>query len=288
MCRILYLEWTNKTKALDYLDAFWQAWYHDTTIANVTKKFEVNWNWHQHPHGWGYLLVTPYRVNHYLSGKAFFEDKEAFKRLKQKIVAMDQDTPFLLMAEFRATDEWRVSALNSHPFPLVSYSWYYWWLFYNWLLDYKKLAQLEWIDFRHFEKKNGTLIMALTIAKELDATHNIQKALERPKKALKSWYNLMLFLAKPQEYTAYIHHQVSQIVLEDPTVYEYYKLIVKKDQDLLFAWSSNIAQYLPQNYELMKPWDTISRPIDWIKEIYINVYENPDLRPWEGEVPRLT
>ncbi len=288
MCRILYLEGTNKPKALQYLDAFWQAWYHDDTILNVTKKFGIDWNWHQHPHWWGYLLITPYRVNHYLSWKAFFEDVEAFKRLKQKIVAMDADTPFLLMAEFRATEEGRVSALNSHPFPLVSYTGYYGWLFYNGLLDYKKLAELEGIDFKYFEKKNWTLIMALTIAKELDATHDIYKALERPKKALKSGYNLMLFLAKPQKYTAYIHHQVSQKVLEDPTVYEYYKLITKQDSDLLFAGSSNIAKYFPQDYNLMQPGETLTREIDWIKEKYINVYEDPNLQPWVGEIPRLT
>jgi hypothetical protein len=98
------------------------------------------------------------------------------------------------MSELRITDVGYVGAFYSHPFHIMTNNGYDGYLFFNGLLDYEKLAQIEGIDYNNYIRKNGTLIMSLTIAKELEQGKSVQEAIQRPKVALKSGYNLMLFL----------------------------------------------------------------------------------------------
>ena len=68
------------------------------------------------------------------------------------------------MAELRLTEEGYVSAFNAHPFHFISRNGYEGYLFYNGLLDYQKLAELEKIDYRNYHTKNGTTLMGISIA----------------------------------------------------------------------------------------------------------------------------
>ena len=72
------------------------------------------------------------------------------------------------MSELRITDIGYVGAFTAHPFPILTKNAYDGWLFFNGLLDYEKLAELENIDYTNYSKKNGTLIMSLSIGAELE------------------------------------------------------------------------------------------------------------------------
>lgn len=41
MCRILFLKWTNKKKALKYIDAFYKAWFDDPHLQNALQVFNL-------------------------------------------------------------------------------------------------------------------------------------------------------------------------------------------------------------------------------------------------------
>lgn len=272
MCRILFLKWTNKYKAIDYIDAFYKAWYDDPHLQNAVKALKIDKIKNQHIHWWWYLLVTKDNINTYLSWESFFNDDVWFENLKNQILNISWE--FMLMSELRVTDEWHISALNSHPFVFSSDNWYEWWFFYNWLLDYKKLADLEWLDYNNFKKKNGTTIMWHCISKELENWNTIKNALLCSKKALKSWYNLMCFLNDNNwNNKAYIYAYSLPELLKNNDYYDYTKLIKKDDEDLFFVWSNTISIYKKDNYIVMNNWEFIEFDINFVNEYYFNSYE---------------
>lgn len=272
MCRILFLKWKNKQKALDYIDAFYQAWYDDPHLQIAVKTLHLGSIKSSHLHGWWYLLVTKDNINTYLSWEAFFNDEYWFDNLKNQIKNISWE--FLLMAELRLTDEWNVSSLNAHPFFFSSKNWYEWWFFYNWLLDYEKLANLEWLDYNNFKRKNGTTIMGHCISKELEQWNTIKNALLCPKKALKSWYNLMSFINDNNgDFKVYLNAYSKEELLENKQYVEYTKLIKKEEEDLFFAGSNAISVYKQDNYEVMDNWEFLEFDIDFIKEYYYNCHD---------------
>lgn len=272
MCRILFLKWNNKQKAIDYIDAFYQAWYDDPHLQTAIKTLKIDKIKNQHLHGWWYLLVTKDSINTYLSGEAFFNDENWFDNLKTQISNISGD--FLLMSELRLTDEWHVSALNSHPFYISTFNWYDWWFFYNWLLDHEKLASIEWLDINNFKRKNGTTIMCHSITKELEKWANIKNALMKPKQALKSGYNLMCFINDNNgDYKAYLNAYSKEKLLENMDYVEYTKLIKKDDTDLFFAGSNAIWYYKNDEYNVMQNGEFLEFDIDFINEYYFNWYD---------------
>lgn len=272
MCRILFLKWTNKNKALDYIDAFYKAWYDDPHLQVALKTMKINRIKNSHLHGWGYLLVTENSINTYLSGEAFYNDEIGFENLKNQVKNISWE--FLLMSELRLTDEWHVSALNSHPFFFSTYNWYEWWFFYNWLLDYEKLARLEWLDYNNFKRKNGTTIMWLSFSRELEKWSTVKQALLRPLPALKSGYNIMCFLNDNNgNFKAYINAYIAEKMLENKEYIEYVKLIKKSDEDLFFAWSNAISVYKNDMYTVMENAEFLEFDIDFIKQYYFNWYQ---------------
>lgn len=273
MCRILFLKWTNKNKALEYIDAFHSAWFNDPHLEIWMKEIWWKYKINQHIHGWWYLLVTENNIKTYLNGQAFFDDTNWFDNLKKQVEKIEWN--FLLMAELRLTDEGYVSALNSHPFFFSSDNWYEWWFFYNWLIDRDKLANLEWLKIENFKKKNWTTIMWHCISKSLESWNDIKKALLCPQKALKSWYNLMSFVNDNSwEYRAFINAYSKEELLKNSNYKEFIKIIKKEEKDLFFAWSNAISVYRKDNYEVMENWEFLEFKIDWIKEFYFNAWEN--------------
>lgn len=272
MCRILFLKWTNKHKAIDYIDAFYKAWFDDPHLQNAIKKLKIDKVKNQHLHWWGFLLVTKDSINTYLSGEAFFNDEFWFENLKEQVRNISWE--FLLMSELRLTDEWHVSALNSHPFFFSTYNWYEWWFFYNWLLDHEKLAILDWFDINNFKRKNGTTIMWHSISKELEKWSSIKEALLKPKKAVKSGYNLMCFLNDNNcDFKAYVYAFSKEKLLENKDYLEYAKLIKKEDEDLFFVWSNAISVYKNDEYLVMENWEFLEFDIDFVNEYYFNWYD---------------
>ncbi len=272
MCRILFLKWTNKQKAIDYVDAFYKAGYNDPHLEYVAKTLWVPKVKNQHIHGWWYLLVTENSVDTYLNWQAFFDDKKWFSNLKDKINNLTWE--FMLMSELRITDEGHVSSFNSHPFNFISKNGYEWYLFYNWLLDYKKLAELEWINYDYYKNKNGTTIMGLSISSELDKWVSIKEAIQAPKKALKSWYNLMTFVNNNRwEFKAFVNAYSIPELLKDKKIFAYYKLIKKEEKDIFFAWSSVVWEYLDYDFKDMKNWELLEFNIDFINEFYFSWYD---------------
>ena len=269
MCRILFLKWINKQKALDYIDAFYQAWFDDPHLQNAIKTLEIGNIKNQHLHWWGFLLVTKDNINTYLSGEAFFNDEIGFENLKNQIKNITWE--FLLMSELRLTDEWHVSSLNSHPFFFSTYNWYEWWFFYNGLLYHEKLALLEWLDYNNFKRKNGTTIMWQSISKELEKWSSIKDALLKPKQAVKSGYNLMCFLNDNNgDFKAYIYAYWLEKLLKNPDYKEYIKLIKKEEDDLFFVWSNAIWIYKKDIYTEMKNWEFLEFDINFINEYYFS------------------
>ena len=267
----MFLKWRNNKKALEYLKALHNAGSNDPYLQYTAEKLNVPNIKNQHIHGWWYLFVNKNSVNTYLNWQAFFEDKKWFKFL-EKLVE-ENEWEFLLMVELRVTDIGYVSAFNSHPFQFVTKNGYEWFLFYNGLLDYEKLAKLENIDYKNFEKKNGTMIMALSIANELEKWTQIQQALQTPKKALKSGYNLMSFVVDNNwKYKAFVNAYAKEELLEDKKIFEYYKLIKKEEDDIFFAGSSVIQLYKKWDYQTMKNGELLEFDIDFIKEYYFDAY----------------
>lgn len=272
MCRILFLKWTNKHKAIDYIDAFYKAWFDDPHLQNAIKRLKIDKVKNQHLHWWGFLLVTKDSINTYLSWEAFFNDDFWFENLKNHIRNISWE--FLLMSELRLTDEWHVSALNSHPFFISTYNWYEWWFFYNWLLDHEKLALLDWFDINNFKRKNGTTIIWHSISKELENGTDVKDSLLKPLKAVKSGYNLMCFLNDNNgDFKAYINAYSKEKLLENKDYLEYSKLIKKEDEDLFFVWSNAIWVYKWDEYLVMENWEFLEFDIDFVNEYYFNWYD---------------
>lgn len=266
MCRILFLKWKNTKKALEYVNAFYEAWFNDPHLKTWLNKQD---NKNSHIHGWGYLLVTEDNIINYLNANAFFEDKKWFSDLKEKIKNISWE--FLLMAEFRLTDSGYVSALNSHPFNFSSRNWYEWVFFYNWIFDHQKLANIENINYNYFSKKNSTTILGHSFSRILEETDDIYKAIDYPKIALKTWYNLMMFVNDNLwNYKAIVHSYANKELLDKDNNYKTYISLIKKiDSDLSFVWSNAISCFRKDSYEYMKNSESIEFNIDFIKEFYI-------------------
>lgn len=269
MCRILFLKWTNTSKALEYIDAFHEAGNNDPYLKEAVDFLDAKDIETKHIHGWWYLLVTKDKINTYLNWNAFLDDKKWFDHLKQQI--KDIDWEFLLMAELRVTDEWYISALNAHPFHFMSRNGYEMYLFYNWLIDHRKIAELEWIDYKNFINKNGTVIMWLSIVSWLESGFDFKKSLEKPKQALKSWYNIMSFIHDDKgKYKAFINAYTIEKLYNNPKYYEYIKVLKKQEEDLFFAWSSTIELYRKDDYSIMKNGELLEFELDFIDEYCFN------------------
>lgn len=273
MCRIIFLKWTNKEKALEYIDAFYKAGYDDPHLINAIRTLKLEKIKNQHLHGWWYLLVTSNNILTYLSWEAFYNDINWIKNLKDQIKNISWE--FLLMSELRLTDEWHVSALNSHPFFFSTYNWYEGWFFYNWLLDHEKLANIEWFDIKNFKRKNGTTLIWHSISKELENWKTIKQSLLKPIETVKSGYNLMCFLNDNNwDYKAYLNAYSKKELLKNLDYLEYTKLIKKEDTDLFFAGSNAISCYRKDDYEIMKNEEFLEFDIDFINEYYFNAYDD--------------
>lgn len=271
MCRIMFLKWQNTKKAQEYIDALFLAGENDPLLENIVKEFSIPKLWNKHIHGWGYILLDSHGIHHYANADFFLEDISGKNQLYTALENARWE--FVLMIELRVTDEWYVSAFNTHPFHFISQNGYEWYLFYNGLLDYKKLAEIEHIDFSNYHTKNGTTIMGMSIAKALEAWNTIKEAIERPKKALKSSYNLMLFYRNNLwKYVAHIHAFISEHLLTNSIVFEHNKLIKKYEDDIIFIGSSAIELYKPWNYSVLGNGENIEFDIDFLTEYYFDGY----------------
>ncbi len=272
MCKILFLKWTNKQKAINYLDAFLKASSCDANLEKIAKEFGIPWVWNCHNHWWWFLFVTKDSINEYVSGKYFLDDKVSVKLLKEQI--KNTSWEFLLMSEARVTDIGYVSALNSHPFRFISRNGYEWWLFYNGLLDYKELASLEKVDFWNYETKNWTTIMWISIAKALESGKSFKEAMMEPKKTLKSAYNAMFFVHdNTWKYKAYLHSFISKELFEKDYVKNHNSMIYRDDEDLFFAWNNSIKNELDLEFQSVENWQTFEFDIDFIEEYYFDGYK---------------
>lgn len=272
MCRILFLKWTNKEKAWEYIDALVKAWDKDPHLEGVLEVLKLDNIPDKHKFGWGYLLVTKDEIITYKSWKSFFNDTGTFSKLKRELHEIEWE--FVLMVELRHTDVWYVSAMNAHPFFFASTKWHEWYLFYNGLLDYEDLAKREKIDFNDYKRKNWTAIMWVSIAKELSNWAKLHDALQAPKASLSSGYNLMVFLNdNAWNYKAIVNAFAKEELMEQKWSKDYYTVIKKDDDDLFFAWSAAIWVYREDNYEDMRNWEILEFDIDFINEDYFNSYE---------------
>ncbi len=270
MCRILFLKWTNKKLALNYIDALKNAWCNDVYLEDVVKLLWIPKIKNQHIHWWGYLFVSSDYFYLYKSWKFIWEDEIWFEKLKNLISSVEGE--FLLMSELRLTDVWYTWAFYAQPFQLMTKNWYDWYLFFNWLMDYEKLAWLENIEYDNYKKKNWTLILSLSIAKEIEKWKSVKEAIQKPKAALKSWYNLMMFLHWPNWYHAYVNAYVIPDLLKHKIAYNYYKLLKKHYDDLIFIGSSAIWNYINEDFDIMENGEFLSFDIDFIKEDYFDAY----------------
>ena len=272
MCRIMCLKWTNTGKASEYLDAFFKAGENDPYMEKIVEFLEIPKLKNQHIHGWGYILVTANTIHHYANGEFFLEDTLWKDKLKNTISELKWE--FLLMIELRVTDEWYVSAFNSHPFHFLSRNGYEGYLFYNGLLDYEKLAEYEEIDYSHYKTKNGTTLMGISIANALERWKSMSEAIDEPKKALKSAYNLMMFYRNNTgQYKANIIAYITEKLCENKCVYQHNKLLKLQEEDLLFVGSSAIEIYKPWDYIVMKNGEHLELDIDFVNEYYFDGYK---------------
>lgn len=272
MCRIMCLKGTNTKKASAYLNAFFQAGENDPYLEKIVEEFDIPKLKNQHIHGWGYILVTANTIHHYANGEFFIEDRSGKENLSKIVSEISWE--FLLMIELRVTDEGYVSAFNSHPFHFMSRNGYEWYLFYNGLLDYERLAEYEDIDFSHYKTKNGTTLMGISIARALEAGKNMSQAIDEPKKALKSAYNLMMFYRNNSgEYKANIIAYIAEELCKNPCVHTHNKLLKLEEEDLLFVGSSAVEIYKPWDYEIMENNEHLQLDIDFIEEYYFDGYK---------------
>lgn len=269
MCRILTLKGTNTEKAQKYVEALFRVWAKDPDLQSAVDYFSVSGLSCQHIHGWGYILVTSDGILHYANGKFFLEDEIGRKRLLQALSEIEGE--FLLMVELRVTDEWYVSAFNAHPFAFQSRNGYEGFLFYNGLLDYGKLGELEDVDMSNYTTKNGTTVMTISIAKALEAGKNIHDAIQEPRKALRSSYNLMLFYRDSDgKFKAYVMAYVTDTILNNPEVVAYYQLVKREEEDISVIGSAALRAYLSETFTTLENGESIELDIDFIHETYFD------------------
>lgn len=266
------LKWNNTGKAWEYLEAFFKAGENDPYLEKIVEEFEIPRLKNQHIHGWGYVLVTKNTLHHYANGEFFKEDVSGKQKLKNTLQELKWE--FLLMIELRVTDEWYVSAFNSHPFHFLSRNGYEWYLFYNGLLDYKKLAESENIDFSNYQTKNGTTLMGISIARALEAGKCMSDAIDEPKKALKSAYNVMMFYRNNLwKYKANITAYIAENLCNNALVHQHNKVLKKQEDNLFFVGSSAIELYKPGEYTVMDNDEHIEMDIDFVNEYYFDGYK---------------
>lgn len=271
MCRIMYLEWENHQKASEALKHFFKLGANDPYLQKIAENFGIPGVRNCHNHGWGYIYVSKDMVHHYTQGKFFADDEDGQSRLFD-IVNKTQGR-FIIMIELRVTDIGHVSAFNSHPFHFISRNGYEGYLFYNGLLDYQKLAELEHIDFENYTTKNGTTLMGISIANALESGKTMREAIEEPKKALQSAYNLMIFYRNNRgEYHSIIQSYISEHLLNDMCVMDHNTLIYRDEGDLFFLSSLPIQEYLSGEFIKMENGETLMRKQDFIHEYYFDGY----------------
>lgn len=272
MCKILFLKGTNTNRAIEYIDAFLDASSCDANLKKIASEFGIPWVGNCHNHWWGFLLITAENITEYTSIRYFLDDKKWIDRLKQEMQSIQWE--FVLMSEVRVTDRWDVSAFNAHPFRFVSRNGYEWWLFYNGLLDYKKLAELEGIDFGKYRTKNGTTLMGISIANALESGKKFKEAMLEPKKALQSAYNAMFFVHdNTDKYTAYIHSFIPEKLLEKDYVRNHNSLIYNDEWDIFFVGNNSIQERISGDFETMENGSTFEFDIDFIEEYYFDGYK---------------
>ncbi len=272
MCRILFLKWNNTQKAQEYLDGFYNAWRNDPYLKKIVEEFKIPGVKNEHNHGWGYILVSKNAIHHYANGLFFHEDVSGKEILEKALSGISGD--FILMAELRVTDLWYVSAFNAHPFMFQSQNGYEGYLFYNGLLDYEKLAECEALDFQNYTTKNGTTLMGMSIARALESGQDMKQALERPKCALQSAYNLMMFYRDNKgKYKSCMQSYISETLLKNKIVFDHNKLLKKEESDMFFMGSSTIELYKKWEYEVMKNGEYIEFDVDFIEEYFFDGYK---------------
>lgn len=213
--------------------------------------------------------MTENSIYKYTNGDFFLQDTLGKDTLKHLLAETKGE--FLLMAELRLTEEGYISAFNSHPFHFISRNGYEGYLFYNGLLDYKKLAEIEEIDYSNYHTKNGTTLMGISIARELEAGKTMQEALEKPKLALKSAYNIMMFYRdNAGKYKALIHAYLHNSVCDCACIQTYNKLLKKQSKNLLFIGASAIEQYKKESYEVLQNGAFLEFELGFIKEYYFD------------------
>lgn len=272
MCRIMCVYGENKQKAQSYLKAFYKAWENDPYLKKIAEHHKIQWLENKHNHGWWYILVTENMIHQYTNGDFFVEDVHGRKNLDT--IVSELSWKFLLMIELRVTDIWYVSAFNSHPFHFISRNGYEWYLFHNGFIDYKKLAQSEKLDFDDYFTKNGTTLMWISISRALESWLSMKQAIERPKVALQSAYNLMMFYRDNKgKYKAFVHAYLLDELCNNPCSFEHNKLLKKDDGDLFFIWSSAVELYKPDTYEIMINGEIQEFDMDFIEEYYFDGYK---------------
>lgn len=268
----MFLQGTNTHKAKEYVEVFFQAAENDPYLSEVVKEFDIPWVDNQHFHGWGYVLVTATQVFKYTCWD-FVKDDESWKENLLSLLHTIQGE-FMLMFELRVTDIGHVSAFNTHPFHFISRNGYEGYLFYNGLLDYEDLAKKEGIDFCWYETKNGTTLMGISIAKQLESGKTMKEAIEHPKVALQSAYNLMMYYRNNAgKYKALLHAYIREELRENPIIFRHNKVLRKREDDILFIGSSIVEHYAPWEYETLTNGETVEIDIDFIKEYYFDGYK---------------
>lgn len=267
MCRILFLKWENKEKAIEYIDAFKKSWTCDKRFEKLSEKLQIKWLKDQHFHGWWYLLVSAKKVSTYLTSTFINEDISWIEKLKTEIKNISWE--FVLMAEIRVTDKGYVSSFNSHPFFFSTKNWFEWYLFHNWFLDWNIVAKSIWINPDDYKTKNSSTFIWLSISKNLEEWKKFPEALFLPDESIRTTYNLMLFIHDNfWKFKAYIYPHIKKRALWIDYICECNKLLRKNYEDLIYIWSSTIEDYIDEKFEVLENNKLQEFEIDFIEEYY--------------------
>ena len=91
--------------------------------------------------------------------------------------------------------------------------------------------------------------MGISIARALEAGKNMSDAIDEPKKALKSAYNVMMFYRNNLwKYKANIIAYIAEKLCKNEKVFTHNKLLKKVEDDMVFIGSSAIELYTPGEY----------------------------------------
>lgn len=269
MCRILFLKWENKEKTKEYIDAFAKSWACDKRFEKFVEKLNIKGLKDQHFHWWWYLLVSSKNIYTYLTSEFIRDDIFWLEKLKKEIDNISWE--FVLFAEIRVTEEWYVSAFNSHPFSFSTRNWVDWFLFHNWFLDWNIVAESIWINPENYKTKNSSTFIWLSISKKLEEWKKLPEALFLPDESIKTTYNLMLFIHDNfWKFKAYIYPHIKRSALWLDYICECNKLLRKDYKDLIYVWSSTISDYINEKFDIVENNKLIEFDIDFIEEYYFN------------------